>query len=114
MWLWTQEEYGGDYFGDLPEGGYASVVGALGTGLDVRQEWPAVRVELTGGGVTVTSASGETEAGSHVVVTVPLGAQERPAGLRATPSARASRGRTPTRLRPLREGCPEVRRAVLA
>jgi polyamine oxidase len=30
-------------------------------------------VELTGGGVTVTSASGETEAGSHVVVTVPLG-----------------------------------------
>ena len=25
-WLWTQEEYGGDYFGDLPEGGYASVV----------------------------------------------------------------------------------------
>ncbi|MFZ1114790.1 MAG: NAD(P)/FAD-dependent oxidoreductase [Propionibacteriaceae bacterium] len=64
---------GGDYFGDLPEGGYASVVGALGTGLDVRQEWPAVRVELTGGGVTVTSASGETEAGSHVVVTVPLG-----------------------------------------
>ena len=73
MWLWTQEEYGGDYFGDLPEGGYASVVGALGTGLDVRQDWPAVRVELTGGGVTVTSASGETEAGSHVVVTVPLG-----------------------------------------
>ena len=114
MWLWTQEEYGGDYFGDLPEGGYAPVVGALGTGLDVRQEWPAVRAELTGGGGTATSASGETEAGSHVVVTVPLGAQERPAGLRATPSARASRGRTPTRLRPLREGCPEVRRAVLA
>jgi polyamine oxidase len=73
MWLWTQVEFGGDYFGDLPEGGYASVVGALGAGLDVRQDWPAVRVELTGGGVTVTSASGETEAGSHVVVTVPLG-----------------------------------------
>jgi monoamine oxidase len=73
MWLWTQAEFGGDYFGDLPEGGYASVVGALGAGLDVRQDWPAVRVELTGGGVTVTSASGETEAGSHVVVTVPLG-----------------------------------------
>ena len=73
-WLWTQEEYGGDYFGDLPEGGYASVVGAMATGLDVRQEWPVARVELAGGGVTVTSASGETETGSHVVVTVPLGA----------------------------------------
>ena len=47
--------------------------GRVGAGLDVRQDWPAVRVELTGGGVTVTSASGETEAGSHVVVTVPLG-----------------------------------------
>jgi hypothetical protein len=45
----------------------------LGAGLDERQDWPAVRVEVTGGGVTVTSASGETEAGSHVVVTVPLG-----------------------------------------
>ena len=73
-WLWTQEEYGGDYFGDLPEGGYASVVGAMASGLDVRQEWPVVRVELARGGVTVTSASGVTEAGSHVVVTVPLGA----------------------------------------
>ena len=31
-------------------------------------------MDLTDGGVTVTSASGETESGSHVVVTVPLGA----------------------------------------
>ena len=31
-------------------------------------------MELAGGGVTVTSASGATEAGSHVVVAVPLGA----------------------------------------
>ena len=45
----------------------------------------------------------------------PLGcAQEQPAGLRATPSAGASRGRRPTRLRPIREGCVQVRRAVLA
>ncbi len=73
-WLWTQKEYDGDYFGDLPEGGYASVAGAMAAGLDVRQEWPVVRVELAGGGVTVTSASGATEAGSHAVVTVPLGA----------------------------------------
>jgi polyamine oxidase len=73
-WLWTQEEFGGDYFGDLPNGGYASVVGAMATGLDVRLEWPIVRVELAGDRVTVTSASGATETGSHVVVTVPLGA----------------------------------------
>ncbi len=73
-WLWTQAEYGGDYFGDLPEGGYAAVVGAMAAGLDVRQGWPVVRVEQAGGAVTVTSATGATETGSHVVVTVPLGA----------------------------------------
>ena len=73
QWLWTQDEYGGDYFGDLPEGGYASVVDAMAAGLDVRQDWPVARVDLTDGGVAVTAASGETETGSHVVVTVPLG-----------------------------------------
>ena len=72
-WLWTQQEYGGDYFGDLPEGGYASVVTAMATGLDVRHEWPVVHVESAGDRVTVTSASGATESGSHAVVTVPLG-----------------------------------------
>lgn len=72
-WLWTQEEFGGDYFGDLPEGGYASVVNAMAAGLDVRLDWPAGRVESTDAGVTVTSTSGTTETGSHVVVTVPLG-----------------------------------------
>ena len=73
-WLWTQLEYGGSYFGDLPDGGYASVVEALAAGVDVRLEWPVARVAQTDGGVSVTSASGQTEAGSHVVVTVPLGA----------------------------------------
>lgn len=73
-WLWTQEEYGGDYFGDLPEGGYGAVVEAMAAGLDVRHDWAAARVELSDGHVVVTSASGETEAGSHVVVAVPLGA----------------------------------------
>jgi monoamine oxidase len=72
-WLWTQEEYDGDYFGDLPEGGYASVVDALAAGLDVRRDWPVARVDLADGGVSVTSASGWAEAGSHVVVSVPLG-----------------------------------------
>ena len=73
-WLWTQDEYDGNYFGDLPEGGYAAVAEAMAAGLDVRRGWPVARVDLTDGGVTVTSASGETESGSHVVVTVPLGA----------------------------------------
>ncbi len=72
-WLWTQEEYGGDYFGDLPEGGLASVTDALAAGLEVHLDWPVARVELTDAGVAVTSASGKTEAGSHIVVTVPLG-----------------------------------------
>lgn len=72
-WLGTQQEYGGDYFGDLPEGGFASVVGAMAAGLEVRQEWPVVGVEWTDDKITVTSASGATETGSHVVVTVPLG-----------------------------------------
>ena len=74
-WLWTQEEYDGDYFGVQPEGGYGSGGGdAMAAGLDVRQDWPVARVDLSDGGVAVTSASGKTEAGSHVVVAVPLGA----------------------------------------
>ncbi|MET0999150.1 MAG: NAD(P)/FAD-dependent oxidoreductase [Marmoricola sp.] len=73
-WLWTQEEYDSDYFGVLPEGGYGSVVDAMAGGLDVRLDWAAAKVELADDGVVVTSASGATEAGSHVVVAVPLGA----------------------------------------
>jgi monoamine oxidase len=72
-WLWTQTEYGGDYFGDVPVGGYASVVDAMTDGLHVRRDWPVARVDLSDAGVRVTSASGETEVGSHVVVAVPLG-----------------------------------------
>jgi monoamine oxidase len=72
-WLWTQAEYGGDYFGDVPDGGYGAVVDAMAAGLDVRRDWPVARVDLTEAGVAVTSTSGTSEEGSHVVVTVPLG-----------------------------------------
>jgi predicted NAD/FAD-dependent oxidoreductase len=72
-WLWTQDEYDDDYFGDLPQHGYASVVDAMASGLDVRLDRPVVGVALTSEGVTVASGSGRTETGSHVVVTVPLG-----------------------------------------
>ncbi len=73
-WLWTQDEYAGNYFGDLPVGGYSAVADAMAAGLDIRRGWPVERVDVADGGASVTSASGETESGSHVVVTVPLGA----------------------------------------
>ncbi len=73
-WLWTQDEYDEDYFGDLPEGGYSVVVEAMAAGLDVRRDWPVAQVDLSDHGVTLTSSSGVTEVGTHVVVTVPLGA----------------------------------------
>jgi monoamine oxidase len=72
-WLWTQDEYDDQYFGDLPRPGYSSVVDAMAGGLDVRLDWPVARVELVDDGVLVTSESGRTEAGSHVVIAVPLG-----------------------------------------
>jgi polyamine oxidase len=72
-WLWTQEEYDGDYFGDFPVGGYGSVVSAMAAGLDVRQGRPVALVSTQDDGVSVTSASGTSETGSHVVVTAPLG-----------------------------------------
>jgi monoamine oxidase len=72
-WLWTQDEYDDAYFGDLPRPGYTAVVDAMAAGVDVRLDWPVAGVDLTGAGVSVTSGSGQTETGSHVVVTVPLG-----------------------------------------
>lgn len=72
-WLWTQDEYDDDYFGDLPRHGYSSLVDAMASGLDVRLEWPVARIDLTDEGVSVSSESGQTETGSHIVVGVPLG-----------------------------------------
>ena len=73
QWLWTQDEYDDAYFGDLPLNGYISVVEAMASGLDIRLDWPVARVDLTGEGVSVSSHSGQTESGSHIVVAVPLG-----------------------------------------
>ncbi len=72
-WLWTQAEYDDQYFGDLPRGGYSAIVAAMAAGLDVRLDWPAAAIETTGKGVAVTSAAGQVETGTHVVVTLPLG-----------------------------------------
>ena len=64
-----EELEGGD---QLLEQGYTALVEALASGLDVRLEEPVVRVEHDARGVTVTTPSGE-HAGSHAIVTVPLG-----------------------------------------
>ena len=114
-WLWTQTEDGGDYFGDLPEGGYASLVTAMAAGLDVRQDWPVARVDLLEDGVVLTSTNGETEAGSHAVMTVPLGVLKsgRP---RFAPPLPADRVEAVGRLGfgTIRKGGSQVRRGLLA
>jgi polyamine oxidase len=73
QWLWTELEYDGSYFGDLPDGGYRRVVDAMAGGLDVRLGAVVSEVVRTAAGVEVLLADGTIEAGSHAVVTVPLG-----------------------------------------
>ena len=71
-WMWNELEYEGDYFGDLPDGGYASVVAALAKGLDVRFGEAVHEVALQPDGVSLSAGSGVIEA-SHAVLTIPLG-----------------------------------------
>lgn len=71
-WMWNELEYEGDYFGDLPDGGYASVVAALAEGVDVRFEEAVHEVALKPDGVSLSAESGVIEA-SHAVITIPLG-----------------------------------------
>ncbi|MET0475116.1 MAG: NAD(P)/FAD-dependent oxidoreductase [Mycobacterium sp.] len=72
-WFGDEEAYGGDLFGDLPRGGYRSVIEALADGLDVHLGAEVVAVTIVANGVSVTCADGSVETGSHAVVTVPLG-----------------------------------------
>ena len=65
------------YFGDVPEGGYQRLVGAMASGIDVRLGRPATEIEASTEGVRVRTADGLVEEGSHVVVTVPLGVLKR-------------------------------------
>ena len=62
----------------------------LAAGVDVRLDTAAVDVELAEDGVRVRCADGTTEAGSHVVVTVPLGVLKQGA-LTFTPDLPADR-----------------------
>ncbi len=76
-WMWNEVEYGGDFFGDLPDGGYRSLVEAMATGVEVRLGVDVAEVALAARGVRVRGTDGTTEAGSHVVVAVPLGVLKR-------------------------------------
>ncbi len=72
-----EEQYGGDLFGDLPRGGYRSVVEVLAAGLDITFDAEAIEVRVEADGIRVTCADGSVEIGSHVIVTVPLGVLKR-------------------------------------
>jgi monoamine oxidase len=77
QWFWNEMEYGGEFFGDLPSGGYRSVVQGLAAGLDVRLSTPVAELALSPSGATVRAADGTTYDATHVVVTVPLGVLKR-------------------------------------
>jgi polyamine oxidase len=83
-WMWNELEYQGNYFGDVPDGGYRRLVKAMAAGVDVRLGVPVTEVAISADGVRVQAADGSSEEGSHVVVTVPLGVLKRGA-LRFSP-----------------------------
>ena len=76
--MWNEIEYEGNYFGDVPAGGYRRLVDAMATGADLRLGAEVAEVVLSASGVRVRCADGTSEEGSHVVVTVPLGVLKRP------------------------------------
>jgi polyamine oxidase len=76
-WMWNELEYDGDYFGDVPDGGYRRLVDAMAAGVAVRLGSDVAEVEVSADGVRVRSTDGASEEGSHVVVTVPLGVLKR-------------------------------------
>lgn len=76
-WMWNEVEYDGDFFGDVPRGGYRQLVQAMASDVDVRLGMDVGDVEISADGVRVLSADGRSEEGSHAVVTVPLGVLKR-------------------------------------
>ena len=76
-WMYHELEYGGNYLGDAPDGGYRRLVDAMASGVDVRLGRPVSEIAISPGGVRVVTADGTAEAGSHVVVTLPLGVLKR-------------------------------------
>ena len=76
-WMWNELEYGGNFFGDVPDGGYRRLVDAMAVGVDLRLGVEVAEVVVSAGGVRVLAADGTSEEGSHVVVAVPLGVLKR-------------------------------------
>ncbi|MGB6455494.1 MAG: NAD(P)/FAD-dependent oxidoreductase [Streptosporangiaceae bacterium] len=72
-WMWHELEYDGGFFGDMPAGGYATLIGAIATDADVRLGAEVTEVRHSADGVAVRNTAGRTEEGTHAVVTVPLG-----------------------------------------
>jgi monoamine oxidase len=60
-------------FGDLPDGGYRTLIAALAIGVPLRTGAVVTAVEHDSEGVLVRTSDGAVERGSHVVVTLPLG-----------------------------------------
>ena len=73
QWISLADEFEGELFGDLPRDGYLTVVKQLATGLDIRLGVEVASIEVEAGGIRAACADGSHEAGSHVVVAVPLG-----------------------------------------
>jgi monoamine oxidase len=76
-WMWNELEYGGNFFGDVPDGGYRRLVDAMAADVDLRLGVEVAEVVVSAGGVRVLAADGRSEAGSHAVVAVPLGVLKR-------------------------------------
>ena len=72
QWALTEDMFVGDVVDNVPVDGYRSVLAPLAAGSTVRLAAPVRRIEQSEDGVVVTG-DGWSEAGSHVVVTVPLG-----------------------------------------
>jgi polyamine oxidase len=90
-------EYDGDPLGDLPVGGYSELIGRIAEPLDVRFERDVVGIHHGPGGVSVQTAAGAPEVGTHVVVSVPLGVLKARA-IRFDPDLPADRWRAIDRL----------------
>ena len=76
-WMRNEIEYEGNYFGDVPEGGYRRLVTAMASGVDVRLGRPVTEVKVAPDGVRAVTADGAAEEGSHLVVALPLGVLKR-------------------------------------
>ena len=77
QWMWNEIEYGGEYFGDVPVGGYRGLVAAMATGVNVRLGYEVAEVVVADEVVRVRAADDRIEEGSHAVVAMPLGVLQR-------------------------------------